>query len=170
MSGREYTYDEQGNFFPFFVFVLAGIVTVPLSYTLLKPTDEIENTAPRIKSQYRPSQHDLIESQRKKQWRRERRLKRILTVGAGYLIMAVMLYFIKISETERPQIWDPYSILGLSTSSSEGQIKKKFRDLSRTLHPDKAVPDASKNETLDQINDQWVEISKAFKALTDEEV
>ena len=84
--------------------------------------------------------------------------------------MALMLYYIKISEVDRPQIWDPYSILKLSTSSSEGQIKKKFRDLSRTLHPDKATPDPAKNETLEMINDQWVEITKAFKALTDEEV
>lgn len=55
-------------------------------------------------------------------------------------------------------------------SSSEGQIKKRYRDLSRTLHPDKAIPDDSKNETIETINDHWVEVSKAFKALTDEEI
>lgn len=38
------------------------------------------------------------------------------------------------------------------------------------MHPDKAVPDVEKNETVDVINDRWVEISKAFKALTDEDV
>ena len=37
-------------------------------------------------------------------------------------------------------------------------------------HPDKAVPDAAKNETIDTINDRWVEMTKAYKALTDEEV
>ena len=131
---------------------------------------EIENTAPRIKSKYQAPQHDLIDAQKKKQWRRERRLKRIITVGGGYLLMAFMLYLIKISEVERPQIWDPYSILKLSTSSSEQQIKKRFRDLSRTLHPDKVSPDPAKNETIETVNEQWVEISKAFKALTDEEV
>ena len=55
-------------------------------------------------------------------------------------------------------------------SSSEQQIKKRYRDLSKTLHPDKAVPDESRNETLESINDHWVEVSKAFKALTDEEI
>lgn len=55
-------------------------------------------------------------------------------------------------------------------SSSEQQIKKRYRDLSRTLHPDKAVPDEANNQTLDEINDHWVEVSKAFKALTDEEI
>ncbi len=55
-------------------------------------------------------------------------------------------------------------------SSSEAQIKKRYRDLSRVYHPDKAVIDESKNQTAEDINDYWVEVSKAFKALTDEEI
>ncbi|MDI1487812.1 MAG: secretory subunit [Ramalina farinacea] len=84
--------------------------------------------------------------------------------------MALMLYLITVTKTSAPQIWDPYDILGISMSSNEGQIKKRYRDLSRTLHPDKAIPDESRNETLESINDHWVEVSKAFKALTDEEI
>ena len=109
-----------------------------------------------------------------------------MTVGLGYFTMALMLYLIAVTKTSAPRIWDPYDILGISMvgqvllaperllmnlqSSSEGQIKKRYRDLSRTLHPDKAVPDESKNETIEMINDHWVEVSKAFKALTDEEI
>jgi len=55
-------------------------------------------------------------------------------------------------------------------SSSEQQIKKRYRDLSRTLHPDKAIPDDASNQTIEAINDHWVEVSKAFKALTDEDI
>ncbi|KAG8528815.1 uncharacterized protein KY384_006504 [Bacidia gigantensis] len=170
MSSRDYNYDEQGQFFPYFIFTITALITLPLSYSLLKPTDEIENTAPRIKSDFRPSDADLIDGQKRKQWRRERRLKRIITAAAGYITMAAMLYLIKVTTAETPEIWDPYSILGISMSSGENQIKKRYRDLSKTLHPDKAVPDVSKNETLDSINDHWVEVSKAFKALTDEEI
>lgn len=57
-----------------------------------------------------------------------------------------------------------------SQSSSEAQIKKRYRDLSRVYHPDKAVIDESKNQTAEVVNDYWVEVSKAFKALTDEEI
>ena len=42
--------------------------------------------------------------------------------------------------------------------------------MSRVYHPDKAVVDQSKNQTVEDINDYWVEVSKAFKALTDEEI
>lgn len=37
------------------------------------------------------------------------------------------------------------------------------------MHPDKAQPDASKNETFEEINERWVEVIKAYKSLTDEE-
>lgn len=34
----DYNYDEKGQFFPYFVITLAGIVTVPLTYSLLAPS------------------------------------------------------------------------------------------------------------------------------------
>ena len=55
-------------------------------------------------------------------------------------------------------------------SSSEQQIKRKYKDLSKKFHPDKAQVDESKNQTLESVNDYWVEISKAYKALTDEDI
>ena len=41
-------------------------------------------------------------------------MKRIITAGAGYLIMAVMIYLIAVTKTNTPKIWDPYEILGIS--------------------------------------------------------
>lgn len=38
------------------------------------------------------------------------------------------------------------------------------------MHPDKVKPDPAKNETIESLNDVYVEISKAYQALTDEEV
>ena len=38
------------------------------------------------------------------------------------------------------------------------------------MHPDKAREDLEKNITIQTINDHWVDVTKAFKALTDEEV
>jgi translocation protein SEC63 len=37
-DSRDYRYDEQGQFFPFFVATLAGIITVPLTYSAFKPS------------------------------------------------------------------------------------------------------------------------------------
>ena len=42
--------------------------------------------------------------------------------------------------------------------------------MSLSLHPDKVTLDAAKNETMEMANERWVEITKAFKALTDEDI
>ncbi|MCJ1470202.1 secretory subunit [Pseudocyphellaria aurata] len=166
----DYAYDEKGQFFPFFILTISGLVTFPLTYSLLKPSKELENTAPRIKSAFKPRDEDLIQGQKRKQWRRERRLKRIITVIVGYVMMAWMIYLIIVTARTVPQIWDPYNILEISRSASEQQIKRRYKELSLRYHPDKARPDESKNLTVEGINDYWVELSKAYKALTDEEV
>ena len=38
------------------------------------------------------------------------------------------------------------------------------------MHPDKAREDPERNITVQSINDHWVDVTKAFKALTDEEI
>ena len=55
-------------------------------------------------------------------------------------------------------------------SASEKEIKKRYRKLSLTDHPDKRRENAALNITAEAINDHWVDVVKAFKALTDEEI
>ncbi|KAJ0425701.1 Sec63 Brl domain-containing protein [Aspergillus carlsbadensis] len=166
----EYTYDEQGQFFPYFIITLTGLVTLPLTYNLLKPSKELENTAPRIRSGFKPQHEDLIEAQKRKRLRKERRIKRIVTVILGYAVIAYMLYLIIVTARITPKIWDPYEILGVSRSADEKAISKHYKRMSLIYHPDKIRPDPAKNETIEMLNDRFVELTKAYKALTDEEV
>jgi translocation protein SEC63 len=55
-------------------------------------------------------------------------------------------------------------------SATEKQIKSHYRRMSLKYHPDKIRPDAAKNETIETLNAYYVEITKAYKALTDDEV
>ncbi|KAL2871956.1 J domain-containing protein [Aspergillus lucknowensis] len=166
----DYTYDEKGQFFPYFVITLTSLVTLPLTYNLLKPSKELENTAPRIRSDFKPEHEDLIEAQKRKRLRKERRIKRIVTVVLGYTIMAYMVYLIIVTARSTTKIWDPYEILGISRSADERAISKHYKRLSLIYHPDKIRPDPAKNETIEMLNDRFVELTKAYKALTDEEV
>ncbi|KAK2805936.1 secretory subunit [Onygenales sp. PD_10] len=170
MSSTDYNYDEQGQFFPFFILTLTSLITLPLTYTLLRPTQGLENTAPRIKSDFRPQHGDLIQKQKQKLLRKERRLKRIFTVVIGYAVMAWMVYLIVVTARSIPKIWDPYDILGISRSADEKAISRHFKQLSRKFHPDKVKPDPAKNETMETLNNRFVELTKAYKALTDEEI
>jgi len=184
----DYNYDEQGQFFPFFMLTMVGLVTVPLTFNVFKASTDLEQTATRIQSDFKPKDDDIIQAQRRKQKRKERKIKRILAMLMGYAFMAYMVYLIVVTQRTSPKIWDPYDILGVSRvsnidhqhaqctnkpfvkSASESDIRGFYRRLSVKYHPDKARPDPSKNETLDTINDRWVEMTKAFKSLTDEEV
>lgn len=42
--------------------------------------------------------------------------------------------------------------------------------MSLKFHPDKIRPDPAKNETLEDLNNHFVELTKAYKALTDEDI
>ncbi|KAF2119972.1 Sec63 Brl domain-containing protein [Lophiotrema nucula] len=170
MSGTDYSYDEQGQFFPYFVLTLATLVTVPATYSWLKQSKELENTAARVNDEFTPKDAELIDAQRKIQKRRERRTKRMLVSILGWLLIGFMGYLIVVTARTVPKIWDPYDILGISMSATEKEIKSRYRKLSLTDHPDKARPEPSKNITEQTINDHWVEVTKAFKALTDEEI
>jgi len=62
------------------------------------------------------------------------------------------------------------SLLTMPQSANEKQIKSHYKKLSLKFHPDKVKPDASKNETLESLNSRYVEMTKAYQALTDEDV
>jgi len=156
----------DGQLHPIFILVLAAILTLPATYSAIIPSKDLESTAPRIRSDYKPEHADMVEGLKKKQKRKERKVKRMLFSGFGWGVIVWMIWLILITARTTPQIWDPYSVLGISRSASEKEIKSHYRELALTQHPDKAKLDPSKNQTMDDINEHWVEITKAFKALT----
>jgi hypothetical protein len=81
-------------------------------YTDVRP--ELENTGTRIDSDFTPEHADLIQGQRKKQKRLERRIKRGLVMVGGWALNAAMIYLIMVTARSSPDIWDPYEVLGVS--------------------------------------------------------
>ncbi len=95
-----------------------GSVTMPcalkINKAVIDSVTDIEETAPRIRADFRPIDDALIQGQKMKQWRRERRLKRIITVAVGWSTIALMIYLIAVTKTTAMKIWDPYDILEIS--------------------------------------------------------
>lgn len=166
----EYSYDEQGQFFPFFILTLTGLVTLPLTYTLLCPSKDDDALAPRIKTDYKTEHAATVDALRIAQKRKQWRVKRAIVVVVGWAIMAGMVYLIMVTQRTVPKLWNPYDILGVSESYTEKQIKSHYKRLSVKFHPDKIRPDPAKNETIESLNDYYVELTKAYQALTDEDV
>lgn len=165
-----YSYDEESTHAPFFIITLTSIFAVPITYSIFKASPDLENTGARIQSEYKPKDEDIIQAQRRKQKRKERKTKRIVSACVLWGIIFYMIYLIVITKRIAPQIWDPYDVLGVSRSASDREIDRHYKKLSIKFHPDKAKPDASKNETIETINDRWVDMTKAYKALTDDEI
>ncbi|KAG5986991.1 hypothetical protein E4U54_005187 [Claviceps lovelessii] len=166
----DYSYDDEAQFFPFFILTLTGLVTLPVTYSLLQSNKEDSNLAPRIKTDYKIQHDDVVASLRATQKRKQRKIKRAIVAILGWALMGFMGYLIMTTEPVVNKIWNPYTILGISDSYTEKQIKSHYKRLSLKFHPDKVRPDASKNETVESLNDRYVELTKAYQALTDEEV
>lgn len=166
----DYSYDDQAQFFPFFILTLTGLVTVPLTYSLLRPNSDDERLAPRIHTDYRIKDAAVVESLRSAQKRKQRKVKRAVAAMAGWAFMGFMAYLIMVTQPAVAKIWNPYDILGILESATEKQIKSHYKRLSVKFHPDKVRPDAAKNESLESLNDRYVELTKAYQALTDEDV
>ncbi|KAL7275827.1 secretory subunit [Rhizina undulata] len=167
---QDYNYDEKGQFFPYFVLTVLGLVLVPVTYSTFAPSKQSSaSKTPLLKSNiFKPPKYDLIEGSRRRQAKRERRLKRFAFITVGWALFAYMAYLIQTTVVIEGKIWDPYEILGISISASEKAIKSHYRKLSLKFHPDKVRP--TSNETIEMLNERFVQITKAYKALTDEEI
>ena len=42
----DYNYDTEGAFYPFFILTISSLITLPLSYSLLKPSKGTETLRP----------------------------------------------------------------------------------------------------------------------------
>jgi translocation protein SEC63 len=60
------------------------------------------------------------------------------------------------------KVWDPYAVLGITTSASMQTIKSHYKKLSRALHPDKVK--LVGNMTKEFVESRFVEVTKAYKA------
>ena len=65
-------------------------------------------------------------------------------------------------------VYDHFEILGLSRGTSEKDIKSHYKKLSRKFHPDKVKLVA--NQTMEMVESYFVELTKAYKSLTDETI
>lgn len=85
-----------------------------MTYTLLRSDKSDENTAPRIKSDYKLQHADVVADLRAAQRRKQRKVKRAVAAVAGWAIMGAMIYLIMVTQRTVIKIWNPYDILGIS--------------------------------------------------------
>lgn len=84
--------------------------------------------------------------------------------SVGYLIHKIA----NASTNSSHSVYDPFSILGIAVGATEKEIKKHYKRMSIKFHPDKLQ--VSANQTKEEIESYFVEITKAYKSLTDDTI
>lgn len=81
-----------------------------------------------------------------------------ITLIGGWALLIFLAYKVSQFDYEMSN-FDPYEILSIDFGASDADIKRSYRKLSVIYHPDKETGDAK----------EFMRITKAYKALTDEE-
>ncbi|CAD2216555.1 translocation protein SEC63 [Angomonas deanei] len=75
-------------------------------------------------------------------------------------ILVPLLWFVLFSSAMYISLtFDPHAVLGVSTSASMSEIKKKYRTLARQYHPDR--------NSTDEARQLFIQLRRAYKALVD---
>ncbi|ORX76501.1 DnaJ-domain-containing protein [Basidiobolus meristosporus CBS 931.73] len=91
-------------------------------------------------------------------------LFRLVFVLLGWVLFGFLAYKASTTKIET-NIWDPYEILGIDPGATTKQVKKHYKRLSLKWHPDKVS-----SEMAEEAESKFVEITKAYKVLTDDEI
>jgi len=97
-----------------------------------------------------------------RQWSRRLSVPIRIQLGVLLLLWSVFAYgFTTCLSTQMIRTFDPFEILQIEQGADDKSIKKAYRRLSLQYHPDK-----NKNDPMASAN--FMQISSAYKALTDE--
>lgn len=66
---------------------------------------------------YDPPHYESVEAARRRQAKKERRLKRFTAIVLGWALFGYMAYQVATTVVTAGKIWNPYDILGISTVS-----------------------------------------------------
>lgn len=168
MAAGQYKYDNEGAQFLTFVLTFLLVGLVPLTYSLIPGRDR--GAYARQGSIDAKGQKDQnVKSMTKRSLANPKLSGRILFVVIGWIAVGFLFHTIANSATTESHImYDPFAILGIAASATEKQIKSHYKRLSIKFHPDKVQ--LAENQTLAEVEAHFVNITKAYKALTDETI
>ncbi|GAA6041993.1 hypothetical protein JCM8097_009135 [Rhodosporidiobolus ruineniae] len=161
MVAGQYTYDQSGQSY-FFLLTVLLLVLLPFTYAAL--FGGAERAAGRVKAPCPGWNRKTSEVRRTRGGKGVLSIRHFL-LAAGWVAFGVVVQQARSVQGEGLQ-FDPFEILGVSSSYTEKQIKKHYRKLSLKFHPDKLV--LADGQTKEEADEHFVQLTKAYKSLTDE--
>ncbi|PWN26422.1 hypothetical protein BDZ90DRAFT_280462 [Jaminaea rosea] len=165
----QYKYDEEGGQFLTFVLTFLLLVLVPLTWTLLTGASTTASSISQSWFDKRGQKVSTIKSINRRSLTNPRISKTLVAVVAGWALAAYLFQRVaNAAANSSHAVYDPFHILGLATSATEKEIKKHYKRLSIKFHPDKIR--LSANQTKESVESHYIELTKAYKALTDDTI
>ncbi|PWN50543.1 hypothetical protein IE53DRAFT_379678 [Violaceomyces palustris] len=163
----EYKYDEEGGQFLTFVLTFLLLILIPLTYSILFPGASsagkqgwFDSKGQKVADIKKANRRTLTNPQLN---------QRILFVLAGWTaVFYLFKQILSAASNSSHKVYDPFQILGIATSATEKEIKKHYKRLSVKFHPDKLT--LGPNQTKEEAEGQFIELTKAYKSLTDETI
>ncbi|KAG7665773.1 SEC63 [[Candida] subhashii] len=176
MASSEYNYDEEGETWPFFVLALLTFILLPLTFKyilrIISSSDPITINS-KIKGSIKEDSTTInvenkseIQSFQTQQKTDKIFNKTLLMLIIGWTIVIYIGKYVT-KEADMSGMFDPYAILDVSFTSTEKEIKSHYRKLSLKYHPDKLPRDLTQ-AVRDQMEQEYIKLTSAYKALTDE--
>ncbi|KAK9451694.1 uncharacterized protein V1518DRAFT_409275 [Limtongia smithiae] len=169
MSDSRYSYDENAEVWPYFAITLLSLVLLPSTWrATVRSVKTRKASISEISVRYKPRNYALLEKLRKRGRKASVFTLANILLGLGWVLFFAIAYFIYSNDSHEDIVrFDPYEILGVPYSATEKEIKSRYRKLSLKFHPDKVRNIL--NSTREAMEAQYIDMTKAYKALTDEE-
>ncbi|KAH8118300.1 Sec63 Brl domain-containing protein [Phellopilus nigrolimitatus] len=161
-----YQYDEGGSMAAYFMLTFLSLILVPLTFTLLFSTSK-KNEFNGCKCSLCLKQRERIAQRNKRSLLNPKLGAKTMFLVAGWTVFGFLAYKVTTTHNEN-KVYDPFEILGIRAGTAEKEIKSHYKKLSRKFHPDKVKLAA--NQTVEAVEAYFVELTKAYKSLTDETI
>ncbi|KAM3720433.1 Translocation protein [Dirofilaria immitis] len=156
MGRAQFEYDEVGNTFYYVLVSFYALVLIPATF-FFWPSSKLDKTEKNEHCCCAGCTDKRIKAEAKRPWRRTKKFLTFLALALAWILFFIIIRKVTQIEVEHTE-YDPYAILGIDQGAASSVVKKKYRELSKTMHPDKGGDPV-----------QFDRIAKAYQALTDEE-
>ncbi|TFK45466.1 DnaJ-domain-containing protein [Heliocybe sulcata] len=162
-----YHYDEAGTMALYFLITFLFLVLVPVTLSLSRPSRASKMDLNACQCQECVDHRAQVRKDEGSAFSLKRLSRKAWFVIVGWSVFAFLSYKVSNAKLES-KVYDPFEILEISRSSTEKEIKSRYKKLSKLFHPDKVK--LAVNQTMEQVESKFVELTKAYKALTDETI
>jgi translocation protein SEC63 len=168
MAGQ-YKYDNEGAQFLTFLLTFLLAALLPLTYSLVPGRSSSGKGTKQGWFDAKGQKDENVKKITNRSFANPRLSGKIVLVISGWAAVAYLFHSIaNAATTTSHAIYDPFSVLGIAASATEKQIKSHYKKLSIKFHPDKVR--LAENQTKEDAESHFVNLTKAYKALTDETI